>query len=156
MKLLPAVLVALVLVGCSSAAKAPAPIKNTPAIPPVAPDRQETRLVDGALWTCQIGDYDPQPCKLTAVGDIWVLTKLLGSQRFKGRLLLLDEDNARFIGNYYCPWGDCDAPMDVELKRDAAAFVGNFSNDTISIRYDRTMAAEWGGAGYGRFTGDEK
>jgi hypothetical protein len=149
-------LLLVALAACSSAARAPAPIANTPSTPPEPPAPAATKLVDGALWTCQIGDYDPQPCRLKAIGDIWVITKLLGSQRFKGRFRIVDAHTARFIGNYFCPWGDCDAPMDVELQGSASSYTGRFADDSLSIRYDPALASEWGGAGYGRLTGDER
>lgn len=146
-------LTALVL-ACSST-KAPAPIANTgPADGP--PSRAaEDGMTDGALWTCQIDDYDPQPCKLTKAGDQWSLTKLMGSQRFRGTITWDDPDTARFVGTYFCPWGACDEAMDVTFKRDAGTYRADFGGG-ITARYDRALADEWGGAGYGGLTGDEQ
>lgn len=143
------------LAACPAQKSATAPISNIgpKGPPPVAP---EPGLHDGALWTCQIGDYDPLPCKLSTTPDGWYLAKLLGSQRFKGTLAWSARDTAHFVGSYFCPWGDCGAEMDVTFKRDTATFVTDFGGDTISLRFDAALANEWGGAGYGSLTGDEQ
>lgn len=140
---------------CSSPARTPAPIANTPSEPPRAPTPDAARLVDGALWACQVDDHAPQPCRLKRIGDTWTLTKLLGSLRFRGRFLLGEDDTARFVGNLFCPREDCGAYIEVELHRAGAAYQGALAGATLSVRYDRALATEWGGAGYGRLTGDE-
>lgn len=116
---------------------------------------------DGALWTCQIDDYDPQPCKLSQRDGGWHLDKLLGSQRFSGTVtevgLALE-----FDGEYFCPWGDCTSPMKVDFSPvgDASdghvdAYGTDFDGQPISLRYDEALENEWGGAGYGGLTGRE-
>src|SRR5690349_1317662 len=56
---------------------------------------------DGALWSCQISDYDPQPCKLQKTAGGWELRKLMGSQRFIGTLAA-DGESLRFSGKFFC------------------------------------------------------
>lgn len=159
MKLLSlASLVSLSLAACGGkSTPAPAPVGSTGG------DRGGTELTandpamtDGALWTCQIGDYDPQPCKLSRTDDGWRLAKLLGSQRFKGTIAWRDPATADFAGQFHCPWGACDEPMNVTFTGVAADLRTDFGGDTISLRYDDALASEWGGAGYGNLTGDEQ
>ena len=150
---------ALVALAACPSKQAAAPISNTGPIEAPPPRSDAARgLIDGALWTCQIGDYDPQPCKLSKAGDGWSLTKLLGSQRFRGELSWLRPDQARFIGTFFCPWGMCDEAMAVVFVRQAGdTFVTtDFGGDSISLRYDQALANAWGGAGYGGLTGDEQ
>lgn len=153
--------IALGAAACGGRA-APAPtIGNTTAqeAPPLAP----TGLRDGALWTCQIDDYDPQPCKLSRDGQGWRLAKLLGSQRFRGAVIFR-EGGARFLGEYFCPWGDCTMAIDVDFSRDedGGAYVGQARTDgdiqppTLRFQYDPANDAAFGGAGYGGLTGDEQ
>lgn len=157
MKLALAASAVVALAACPSK-QAAAPISNTGPIEAPPPRDEATRgLIDGALWTCQIGDYDPQPCKLSNAGDGWSLTKLLGSQRFRGSIDWQDADHASFAGAFFCPWGACDEPMEVVFTRDGGdAFTTDFGGDSISLRYDQALANAWGGAGYGGLTGDEK
>ena len=110
---------------------------------------------DGALWSCQISDYDPQPCKLTRRDGQWWLTKLLGSQRFAGELVEL-EGTLRFSGRFYCPWGDCTAEMRVEFRPDGDGYHATFEEDEIRLRHDDALEAEYGAAHYGGLTGDEQ
>lgn len=111
---------------------------------------------DGALWTCQISDYDPQPCKLTRDEQgAWQLAKLLGSQRFRGSVAV-QGDALAFDGEFFCPWGDCTAPMQVTFLPAGDGFATQFSGDEIRLRWDEGLASEWGGAGYGGLTGAEQ
>lgn len=152
----------LALVALSTLALAACPAKKSPSGPvgntgdPKEPVDAAPGVADGALWTCQIGDYDPQPCKLSKDGAGWRLAKLLGSQRFKGTVAWPDASTIDFSGNFHCPWGDCGAEMNVTFRRSDAAFVTDFGGDAISLRYDDALATEWGGAGYGGLTGDEQ
>jgi len=151
---------ALGATACGGPGAPPPTIANTAAHapPPFAP----TGLRDGALWTCQIDDYDPQPCRLSRDGRGWRLAKLLGSQRFRGAVIFR-EDGARFLGEYFCPWGDCTMGIDVDFTRDAddGAYVGQARTDgdiqppTLRFQYDPANDAAFGGAGYGGLTGDE-
>ncbi len=148
------VVATLVLSACGGGGKRPAVIGSGGGEPMAA---TVPGLRDGALWSCQIADYDPQPCKVSAVEGGWRLAKLLGSQRFRGTLI---EQGAGlgFRGDFFCPWGACDAPMAVEFGPDPASggFVTEFGGDAVRMRYDEQLEGEWGGAGYGGLTGDEQ
>lgn len=154
-------LLALAAVSLSTLALAACPAKKSTNDPIAntgdkAPPADDPSMTDGALWTCQIGDYDPQPCKLSKDGEGWRLAKLLGSQRFKGTATWSSPDAIDFAGQFHCPWGSCDEPMNVTFKRDANDFKADFSSEVVSLRWDAALAAEWGGAGYGNLTGDEQ
>ena len=123
------------------------PLIAEPGVPP--------EVSDGALWSCQISDYDPQPCRFQRDGDGWKLTKLLGSQRFTGVVTFDGAGAMRFIGQYFCPWGACDAAMDVAFERDDGTYHGEFGGDTITVQWNAASAGDWGGAGYGGLTGRE-
>jgi len=124
--------------------------------PLVAADGAPAEVTDGALWSCQISDYDPQPCKFQRDGGGWKLTKLLGSQRFEGAVTFGGEASMRFVGQYFCPWGACDQAMDVTFTKADNAFRGTFDDDPITVQWDAASAGEWGGAGYGGLTGHEQ
>ncbi len=111
---------------------------------------------DGALWSCQISDYDPQPCKVAQDSGQWRLTKLLGSQRFTG-VVAPQGASLAFAGEFYCPWGACTAPMNVDFNPDGAAgYMANFDGEEVRLRYDADLESEYGGAGYGGLTGLEQ
>ncbi|MBZ0234646.1 MAG: hypothetical protein K8M05_20100 [Deltaproteobacteria bacterium] len=112
-------------------------------------------VTDGALWTCQISDYDPQPCKFHREGNEWRLTKLLGSQRFDGAVTF-GESGFRFVGQFFCPWGACDEAMDLVFSPTDDGYQTDFSGDVLSVRWNEPLASEWGGAGYGNLTGREQ
>lgn len=125
-------------------------VEETPANPnlPVG-------VTDGALWTCQIDFYDPQPCKLTEDAGTWTLTKLLGSQRFRGSASFTPEGIA-FDGAYFCPWGDCTTPLVTTfVDQGGHQYAASHDGTPILLVWDEGYADEWGGAGYGNLTGDE-
>jgi len=155
-------LLVLALATACGGRAAPAPtIGNTAAQEP--PPFAATGLRDGALWTCQIDDYDPQPCKLSRDDNGgWRLAKLLGSQRFRGAVIFR-EGGARFLGEYFCPWGDCTQTIDVDFTQtDDGAYVGQARSDgdiqppALRVQYDAANAEAFGGAGYGGLSGDEQ
>ncbi len=155
-----ALLVLGLATACGGRAAPPPTIGNTAAQEP--PPFAATGLRDGALWTCQIDDYDPQPCKLSRDGSGWRLAKLLGSQRFRGAVIFR-EGGARFLGEYFCPWGDCTQAIDVDFTQtDDGAYVGQARSDgdiqppALRVHYDAANAEAFGGAGYGGLTGDEQ
>jgi hypothetical protein len=144
--------------------------KSTPPAQPVGNDTVDpagglaaaeagvpTGVTDGALWTCQIEDYDPQPCKFHKEGSEWHLSKLLGSQRFTG-VATFDGGDAsfRYVGQFFCPWGDCTAALDAEFTRgDDGVYAATLDSSPVTLRWDAALAEEWGGAGYGNRTGRE-
>ena len=145
----------LVLAACGAPTK-PATIENTGSEALGQPAQAGAGFRDGALWSCQISDYDAQPCKLSQTADGWQLTKLLGSQRFTGRLTPVGKALA-FDGEFFCPGGDCPPPMQVESQPDGeAASAAEFGGDQVHLRYDDALANEYGGAGYGGLTGREQ
>lgn len=154
---------ALGLVACGGSSSS-APVGNTggaagkrPAGDPI--EQLGAGFRDGALWSCQISDYDPQPCKLHRDGDGWRLTKLLGSQRFDGALTARGAALG-FSGQFFCPWGACDTPMDVDFVPEGPGatgpYVANFEGEAIRLWHDEGLAGEYGGAGYGGLTGREQ
>ena len=149
---------AALLAACSGSSK-PAAIKNTPAggQPVEQAEARGPGFKDGALWTCQIGAYDPQPCKVSRGDGGWQLTKLLGSQRFAGSLAKAGEGLA-FDGGFFCPGGACDEPMQVQFDPDGggSSYKAMFEGDEIRLRYDEALESEWGVAGYGGLTGREQ
>ncbi len=149
--------VATVALGCGSSPPPPPVLSNTSAAP-LEPEATgpASGATDGALWTCQIGDYDPQPCKLGRDGDRWTLRKLLGSQRFRGAVTFAPDGSITFDGSYFCPWGECDQPMQTTFQRtDDGGYATGFDNDTIRLEWNPDNARAYGGAGYGALTGDE-
>ena len=110
---------------------------------------------DGALWSCQIGEYDPQPCKVEQDGGKWRLSKLMGSQRFTG-VIAPQGAALTFAGEFFCPWGDCTSPMNVDFNPDGAGYITSFEGEEIRLRHDADLEVEYGGAGYGGLTGQER
>ena len=149
--------VALALVACGGKSAAPATVSNSSGgggeARVMAPSGPGFR--DGALWSCQISDYDPQPCRLQQTEGGWELRKLLGSQRFAGTLMH-DGSGFQFTGRFFCPWGACDADMSVRFDPSDGGYVGRFEGDEIRLRYDEGLEGEYGGAGYGSLTGEEQ
>lgn len=152
-------LLAAALVAACGGSSKPSTIGNTPAggQPVEQAEALGPGFTDGALWTCQISDYDPQPCKVSRGDGGWQLTKLLGSQRFAGSVAKAGEGLA-FDGDFFCPWGACDAPMQVQFEPDGdgTAYKAVFDGDEIRLRYDEALEGAWGGAGYGGLTGREQ
>ncbi|HLL22203.1 MAG TPA: hypothetical protein VK427_08725 [Kofleriaceae bacterium] len=68
------------------------------------------RDVTGPYW-CSIDDagyeYPRYPCLIKTVGNKLVLAKLGGTQRIRGHIVLDKQDGFTFVGELYCPWGDC-------------------------------------------------
>ena len=149
---------AFALAACGgSSKKAATTIANTGGGDAVEqPDAAVAGFRDGALWTCQISDYDAQPCKLSRSGGGWRLDKLLGSQRFSGRVVDQGKTLA-FEGEFFCPWGECTQAMKVEFEADGNdGYVARFDEAAIHLRYDDAVDSEYGGAGYGGLTGREQ
>lgn len=147
---------AVALASCGAPAKQ-APIENTGGGEALAPTPAAgAGFRDGALWSCQISDYDPQPCKLEQQDGGWRLTKLLGSQRFDGRLQRAGAALA-FDGEFFCPWGDCTTAMQVSFEPTGnTTYVAQFADTPIALVYDDGLASEYGAAGYGGLNGHEQ
>lgn len=135
----------------NSVASAPGPLAAEPGLPP--------GVTAGALWTCVIDDYPAQPCKFHQDGGQWRLTKLLGSQRFDGAVSF-SAGAIRVVGQFFCPWGDCTVAIDTAFVPDGPAAANQYTavvdGSTIGLRWDEANAAEYGGAGYGGLTGQER
>ncbi len=145
---------------CGGTSPAPQPIGNTTVteIGAASDPDLPAGVTDGALWTCAINGYDPQPCKFHREGDTWYLTKLLGSQRFTGVATFSGAGGSaiRFVGQYFCPWGDCDAAMELAFApAEAGGFQAEFGDEPIRLEWKPANAAEYGGAGYGGLSGRE-
>ncbi len=73
-----------------------------------------TRDVTGPYW-CSIDDagyeYPRYPCVIKKVGNKLMLAKLGGSQRIRGVITLDKGEGFTFVGELYCPWGDCTEEM---------------------------------------------
>ena len=146
---------ALALVACGGGKGSKEPVANASGGGDEPLAARPAGFRDGALWSCQIGDYDPQPCKVAQDGGQWRLSKLLGSQRFTG-VVAPQGAALAFAGEFFCPWGDCTSEMSVEFNPDGAGYVTNFGGDDIRLRYDADLASEYGAAGYGGLTGREQ
>lgn len=146
---------ALALAACHGGKAATQPVANSGGGAGGALVVPASGFRDGALWSCQISDYDPQPCKLSRAGDHWQLRKLLGSQRFTGQLVEL-AGTLRFSGRFFCPWGDCTRTMQVEFQPDGDGYVTTFGDDQVRLRHDDALEAEYGAAHYGGLTGEEQ
>lgn len=149
----------VVAVACGGKSAPPAePIANDTAVTPAGGGAEPglpAGVTDGALWTCQISFYDPQPCKFHREGNEWRLTKLLGSQRFDG-VVTFGDGGFRFVGHYFCPWGACDEAMDLTFAPAGDHYEAQVDGDVIAVGWSEPLASEWGGAGYGNLTGREQ
>lgn len=149
-------LAGLAVVACSKSSPAPqGPSNGTADERGAAPENVPAGVSDGAMWTCSIDDYDPQPCKFTKDGDGWRLTKLMGSQRFTGVVAFTGEGFS-LVGEFFCPWGECDAPVDATFTTDGSAYTGVVDESQVKLWWDDANAKEYGGAGYGGLTGREQ
>jgi hypothetical protein len=148
----------VLVVGCGSKAATPQGPGNTVEQAGGGGGGDEAGLPpnvsDGALWTCAIEDYDPQPCKFHKESDGWHLTKVMGSQRFTATVAFTAE-GMKLVGEFFCPWGDCTEPVDTTLTADGAAYGGNVAESPFRMWWDEGVAGEYGGAGYGKLTGRE-
>lgn len=93
--------------------------KPTPTASTLPPLEEAPRDVTGPYW-CSIDDagyeYPRYPCVIKKVGDKLMLAKLGGSQRIRGVITLDKRDGFTFVGELYCPWGDCTEEMRGRFK----------------------------------------
>ncbi len=111
-----------------------------------------SRDVTGAYW-CSIDedgyDYPRYPCAIKKVGDKLVLAKLGGSQRFRGHIKLDDKDGFSFIGEVYCPDGDCNEELHGRFKpMGRGGFKGSFREETMVVHLVPAPADAFGGSEY--------
>lgn len=132
-----------------------APPATTPSLEPSARD------VSGPYW-CAIDDagyeYPRYPCVIKRVGDTLMLAKLAGSQRIRGRIKLDNHEGFTFVGELYCPWGDCTEELRGRFR---PAERGGFKGTLRGLLGDGTAepsmivtllpapANAFGGSGYG-------
>jgi hypothetical protein len=117
------------LAGCGKPAPAPQPpTTDTGSVP--------AGVTDGALWTCQIEDYDAQPCKFHKEEDGWHISKLMGSQRFTG-VVAFGAEGMELAGEFFCPWGECTADVHTTLTGDeSGAYTGEIDGSPVKVWWD--------------------
>jgi hypothetical protein len=125
------------------------------ATTPVATDLEPAaRDVTGSYW-CSFadGEYDDerQPCMIKKVGDKLVLAKLAGQERIRGHIVLDDKDGFTFVGELYCPWGDCNhSELHGRFKPvGRGGFKGNFREEAMVVHLTPAPAGSFGGSTYG-------
>jgi len=113
------------------------------------------RDLTGSYW-CSIdsgGEYPRYPCVIKKVGEGLVLAKLGGSERIRGQIKLDANAGFTFVGELYCPWGDCTETLHGRFKpAGKGGFRGTFREDSMVIHLVPAPANAWGGDEYG---GDE-
>jgi hypothetical protein len=113
------------------------------------------RDLTGGYW-CSIdsgGQYPKYPCVIKKVGDGLVLAKLGGSQRIRGTIKLDGNDGFTFVGELYCPWGDCTESLHGKFRpAGKGGFRGTFREDAMIVHLTPAPTSAFGGASYG---GDE-
>jgi hypothetical protein len=109
----------------------------------------------GAYW-CSIDsdDYNgPRfACVIKKVDGRLMLGKLSGSERIRG-LVTPGEDGFAFVGELYCPWGDCSQQLHGKFKSvGRGEYKGTFREDAMVVRLTPAPGNAFGGSTYG---GDE-
>lgn len=147
-----------VTAACGPKSSATPPIGNSGGTASALAAGPAPAVTDGALWTCAIGFYDPQPCRFAREGEGWTLRKLLGSQRFRGTVTFAPDGSFAFDGEMFCPWGACDAVMQTTFRREGDGhYAGELpGGDPVRLEWNEDNAGAYGGAGYGGLTGDEQ
>jgi hypothetical protein len=145
-------LAAVALVACWSGKSGEG--TTTPSLEPAPRD------VTGPYW-CSIDDsgyeYPRYPCVIKQVDDKLVLAKLGGSQRIRGTITPDQHDGFTFVGELYCPWGDCTESMRGRFrpagkggfKGTLDAAIGPGAGETMTVHMIPAPANAFGGAGYG-------
>jgi hypothetical protein len=108
-------------------------------------------LPDGD-YACTLTDhgtvYPPYLCRITTAATGVRLTKLEGSQRVRGALVILGDDRADFHGEFYCAGGGCDRQVDTHFARTDARWSADLG-DGDQLQLDYVPAGMYAGAGYG-------
>jgi hypothetical protein len=120
-----------------------------------------TRDLTGPYW-CSIDDagyeYPRYPCRIKKVGDKLVLAKLGGSQRIRGNITPDKRDGFLFVGELYCPWGDCTEEMRGRFRPSGkggfkAMLHGPLDHEGVEggmiVQLIPAPANAFGGSGYG-------
>jgi hypothetical protein len=106
-----------------------------------------------AAYYCSIQErdfvYPAFPCAVRKIDGRWMLAKLGGSQRFRGELTPRG-DGFAFVGELYCPFGDCARPLHGELRPIGNGKLrGTFDDASIVVVLAPAPDAAFGGASYG-------
>jgi hypothetical protein len=113
------------------------------------------RDLTGAYW-CSIdsgGEYPRYPCVIKKVGEGLVLAKLGGSERIRGAIKLDANAGFTFVGELYCPWGDCSQTLHGRFRpAGKGGFRGTFREDSMVVHLQPAPTSAFGGISYG---GDE-
>jgi hypothetical protein len=135
--------------------------KGDPATTPMAASLEPSpRDISGPYW-CSIDDagyeYPRFPCVIKKVGDKLMLAKLGGSQRIRGLVKLDNRDGFTFIGELYCPWGDCTEQMRGRFRPSGKGYKGTLNGPlehgdeeaSMIVHLIPAPANAFGGNGYG-------
>ncbi|MEO8704870.1 MAG: hypothetical protein ABI867_32760, partial [Kofleriaceae bacterium] len=112
------------------------------------------RDVSGSYW-CSMGDDETAederfPCVIKKVGGKLMLAKLAGQERIRGNIVLDDKDGFTFIGEMYCPFGDCNQELHGKFKPvGRGGFKGSFREESFVVRLSPAPANAFAGKGYG-------
>jgi hypothetical protein len=119
-----------------------------------APARVGQSLV-GDYW-CTIDEssyeYPRFPCVIAPRGGRLVLEKLGGSVRFRGAVTPDGRGGFAFVGEQYCPWGDCTEPVRATFAPGEPGELRGNLNDHMVVHLTSTMPGSfvaYGGVGYG-------
>jgi hypothetical protein len=107
----------------------------------------------GSYW-CSIDEdqykYPPFPCAIRRVGNDFVLAKLGGSVRFRGRVVPDGQAGFGFVGQLFCPWGDCTAPLHGAFTPTRRGELeGRFRDNAMVVKLVPAPASAFGGSSYG-------
>jgi len=132
---------------------APAPLQNGGAGggAPVAPQG----AMRAGMYHCSLEDggyrYPDFPCVVNVGADgATSVEKLAGSQRFRGNLTAAG-DGVAFEGQFYCPYGDCNAAIRGSFRRTGEdVWEGTFEGGHAPMIVRMVYAADaYGGGVYG-------
>jgi hypothetical protein len=124
------------------------------AVPEIPVLEAGARDVTGSYW-CSMGeeeglDDERYPCVIKKVGAKLMLAKLAGQERLRGNIVLDDKDGFTFVGELYCPWGDCNQELHGKFKPvGRGGFKGSFREEGFVVRLTPAPANAFAGKGYG-------
>ncbi|MDQ3369154.1 MAG: DUF4893 domain-containing protein [Myxococcota bacterium] len=144
----------MALFACWSGKADPSTTPGSASLEPSARD------VSGPYW-CSIDDagyeYPRFPCVIKQVGGKLMLAKLAGSQRIRGLVTLDEREGFGFIGELYCPWGDCTEQMRGRFVPSGKGYKGTLNGPlghsgdegSMIVHLIPAPANAFGGNGYG-------